>query len=188
MKLMYFCNKLTPHSQLKHNLIKYIYPILIIFGILGNLMALYILLKKAKLMVKFSRNFSFTVANLCVAHLFMIVLGCLREYIDEMFGISISSLSIYSCRIFYFSCYMFSAFSSYLYTFIAYSQWQRIMINLNSENRKNLLLKQKNNVFIFDVDFSNDHSEEFILVVKTISVCVQLRLFRKPPWHYSKLS
>jgi hypothetical protein len=149
MKLMYFCKKLTPHSQLKHNLIKYIYPILIIFGILGNFMALYILLKKSKLMLKFSRNFSFTVANLCVAHLFMIVLGCLREYIDEMFGISISSLSIYSCRIFYFSCYMFSAFSSYLYTFIAYSQWQRIMINLKSENRKNLLLKQKNNVFIF---------------------------------------
>lgn len=147
MKLMYYCKNLSPNNQMKHNLIKYFYPLLSIFGIFSNLISLHIILEKIKSKSKFNRNFSFILANMCLACLLIILLGCLREYIDEMLDVSINSISILSCRLFYFFCYFLSAFSSHLYTYIAYSHWQNVK-NLNRKDPQKILPERWNRIFI----------------------------------------
>ena len=104
---------------LKLNLIKYFYPSLLILGILGNLLCLLLMLKAYTKERKENRNFSFCFSMICFSDLLILVFGCFREYLDLVFDIQLRSYSMLSCKILFFSVYLFSAFSSYLYTFIA---------------------------------------------------------------------
>ena len=73
-----------------------------------------------------NRKFSFCLACLCCSDCGIIFFGCLREFIEEIFNISIWSSSIYSCKLVYFGCYLFSSFSANLYAFIAFERYQAV--------------------------------------------------------------
>ena len=60
----------------------------------------------------------------------------------------IRSYSIYSCKFFFFSCYLFSAFSVYLYTFIAFERWHAVTNPIKYKQKKGKK-NQKRIILIF---------------------------------------
>ena len=135
----------------KYNLIKFVYPILILLGIFGNSLSIYVMINKYRSAKKTNNkrhNFSFCLAMLCFADLAILVFGCLREYTEEIFNVSIRSYSIYSCKFFYYACYLFSSFSSYLYAFIAFERWHAVTNPIKYKQKKGKKNK-KRIIFIF---------------------------------------
>ncbi len=100
-------------------LITYTYPFLILFGLLGNVLPLIMVLKTYNTKRKENRMFSFCLFIICAADLCVLIFGCLREFLEEVFSIKIRTNSIYSCKLMLFSVYLFSSFSSYIFAFIA---------------------------------------------------------------------
>lgn len=73
--------------------------------------------------------------------------GCSREYVEVLFEISILSYNVYTCKIIYFLCYLFSSFSAYLHAFIAFERWNAVTHPFKSKycwtssiNRNTLIL------------------------------------------------
>ena len=132
LQLFVFCRDIQQRihqnyiNTSKTTLIKYVYPFLFTFGILGNLLCLTVTIRRIRSPSAFNRKLSLCLTMLCFADMAIILFGCLREYIDEMFDTSIRSWSIHLCRFLYFVCYLFSAYSSYLYAFIAWERWYAI--------------------------------------------------------------
>ena len=121
----------TAHSQrnlVRYNLVKHVYPFLLLFGIIGNLVSCLAMVKKYKGEMKSQRKtvhtFSFCLAILCFADLTILVLGGLSEYVEQVLEFSVRSSSVFACKFLYFTCYLFSSFVSYLYAFIALDRWQ----------------------------------------------------------------
>lgn len=56
----------------------------------------------------------------------MLIFGCSREYIDAVLDLSLRKSNIYSCKLIYFLCYLFSSFSAYLHAYIACERWNAI--------------------------------------------------------------
>ena len=117
----------------RHQLVKYVYPILLAFGVLGNFLSFLAMLTKYKKEVRLSRNlnikpstFSVCLALLCFADFVILIVGCLSEYLDVMMAVSVRSASILSCKLVSFSCYLFSSYAAYLYSFIAVDRWRAV--------------------------------------------------------------
>ena len=106
-------------SIIKLKLIQIIYPSLLLIGILGNCLCLLFMVKTYKKERRENRNFSFCFSMICLADLLILLFGTLRAYLEIVFDLKIRSHSSLSCKILFFSVYLFSAFSSYLYAFIA---------------------------------------------------------------------
>ena len=146
IRLLLACKDKQSRDTLKLYLVQYFYPVMILFGIVGNSLCLLLLVRnyRSKAKKHSNNNFSFCLAILCCADLAVIIFGCLREYVDEMFAISIRATSIHMCKFFYFVCYLFSSYSSYLYSFIAWERWRAIsnpiQYNQSKRNKKTLLL------------------------------------------------
>lgn len=77
-----------------------------------------------------NRKFSFCLACLCCSDCGILLFGCFREFLEEISNISIWSSSIYSCKLIYFGCYLFSSFSANLYAFIAFGRYQAVVTPL----------------------------------------------------------
>ena len=107
-------------------LIKWIYPILLLFGIVGNGLPLVLMVKIYKSKKKENRNFSLCLAVLCIADLSVLLFAGLLEYLDEVLHAKIRSYSDYTCKFYFFNVYLFSTFSSYLYGFIAFERWYAV--------------------------------------------------------------
>lgn len=56
----------------------------------------------------------------------VLIFGCSREYIDAVLDLSLRKSNIYSCKLIYFLCYLFSSFSAYLHAYIACERWNAI--------------------------------------------------------------
>lgn len=115
----------TYSKLVKLNLIKYAYPCLFLFGIMGNILSLIVMIRVC-FKNKHFKIFAFSLAILAVADLTVLIFGCLREYAEEILNIQVRSFSSYSCKIFFFTCYLFSYFSAYLHAFIAFERWNAI--------------------------------------------------------------
>ena len=130
----------------RFTLIKCIYPALIILGIIGNTLSLLALIKINRTTKKSNRNFTFCLATLCFTDLILVLFGCLREYIEEVYDFPMRSYSIYTCKAFFFICYLFSSFASYLYAYIAFERWYAISNPIKyrqktcTKNRKQIFL------------------------------------------------
>lgn len=137
-------------NYLRYNLIKYLYPVLLVFGILGNILSAIVMIKifKSRKKNANNRNFSFCLAILCLSDCAILLFGCFREYAEEIFNISIRSSSIYSCKLFYFGCYVFSSFSANLYAFIAFERWQAITHPIKYK-QKHVIQNQKSISLVF---------------------------------------
>ena len=140
-KFLYFCKNLTSFNFMSFTLVKFLTPFLICLGVVGNILCLLVMIKKYRSKTKL-KNFSLCLAMLCLADLTLVLFGCLREYVDEMFDISIRARSIHLCRFFYFTCYLFSSFSSYLYAFIAWERWRAISDPLKHKRNQSLRNKR----------------------------------------------
>ena len=66
-------------NDAKFYLIKYIYPQLLLVGILDNALSLLIMVKTFKKERKENRNFSFCFSIVSLADLSILLFGCLRE-------------------------------------------------------------------------------------------------------------
>ena len=118
----------------KQILIKYIYPIILIFGILGNIISLMVMIRIYKRKKNFHK-FSLNLAALSLADLAVLLFGCFREYSDEVLDLRIRSSTVYMCKIIYFSCYLFSCFSAYLHAFISVERLHAITSPIKSKMR-----------------------------------------------------
>ena len=127
----------TQPGTLKNYLIKYIYPILIIFGVISNLFCLVALLKINRTTKKANRNFTLCLATLCFCDLNMILFACGREYLEAAFDIPLRLYSVYACKSLFFACYLFSSFASYLYAYIAFERWFAISKPIKYKQTKN---------------------------------------------------
>ena len=114
------------HSNLiKLNIVKYIYPIILIFGLLGNVISLAVMIRIYR-RKKHSYKFSFNLAALSIADLAVLIFGCFREYSDDILDWRLRSRSAILCKMIYFNCYLFSCFSAYLHAFISVERWYAI--------------------------------------------------------------
>ena len=84
---------------------------------------------------KNSQKFSLSLAALAFADLIVLIVGCLREYLDDMFNLSIRSHSNFSCKMIIFTCYLFSCFSAYLHGYIAIERWMAISDPIKAKAR-----------------------------------------------------
>lgn len=107
-------NQATHTSNLvEYNLIKYVYPILLIFGLIGNFVSFVAMLKRytsersAGSSNKSTHMFSFSLAILCFVDFGVLVVACMDQYVEQTFEFSLRATSEYSCKALYFSCYLF---------------------------------------------------------------------------------
>jgi hypothetical protein len=146
----------TMSNEIRLGLIKYFYPIILLVGLFGNLVSFVAMLRKNSVECKYivttytdsssnSRNknhyckqpphtFSFCLAMLCMADFFILVFGCLHEYVETTFGFSLRSTFVITCKTVYFSCYLFSSYVSYLHAYIATDRWFAIVKPLEYKN------------------------------------------------------
>jgi hypothetical protein len=66
-------------NNIKYQLIRYVYPFLIFFGVLSNLLAIFLLVKIKSIKSKANRNFSSYLIMLAVADIVLLLFGSLRE-------------------------------------------------------------------------------------------------------------
>lgn len=131
-------------NQVNLNALKIAYPVLLVFGILGNLVSFVVMLKMHKRKKK-SNRFSINLAALALADLAVLIFGCFREYSDDILEWRIRSMNSFFCKLFYFECYLFSCFSAYLHAYISIERWYAVSNPIKSKispfkNRKLILV------------------------------------------------
>ena len=130
-------------KSINYSIIKYIYPIILTVGIIGNILSIILMIKTYK-KKKYSCNFSFNLIALSIADLSVLIFGCFREYSDDVLEWKLRSMNIYSCKMIYFSCYLFSCLSSYIHAYISYERWYAIVnpikCKINRLNNKRSIL------------------------------------------------
>ena len=138
-------NKIIKNKQksINYSIIKYIYPIILTVGIIGNILSIILMIKTYK-RKKYSCKFSFNLIALSIADLSVLIFGCFREYSDDVLEWKLRSMNIYSCKMIYFSCYLFSCLSSYIHAYISYERWYAIVnpikCKINRLNNKRSIL------------------------------------------------
>ncbi len=142
-KQIEFCEDYIYKNNLKNYLIKYFYPVIIVFGILANVISFLLMVKVHRKRVY--KIFPICLAILCLSDCAILIFDCLREYLD-IYDIYLVSNSVYSCKITFFLCYLFYSFSSYLYVFISIMRCQAIQDPIkykqefSKENQKRIIL------------------------------------------------
>ena len=63
--------------------------------------------------------------------------------------LKIRSHSLFSCKIFFFVCYLFSSFSSYLYALLAFERWHAIAEPIKYKNKSKKNFKRSAILFLF---------------------------------------
>ena len=117
---------------IKLNIVKYVYPIILVFGIVGNILSFIVMLRVYK-RKKSSYRFALNLAALSLADLAVLIFGCFREYSDDILEWRMRSMNMFMCKFIYFNCYLFSCFSAYLHTLISIERWKAISNPINSK-------------------------------------------------------
>ena len=77
------------------------------------------------------------------------IFGCGREYLDNIFDVSIRSTSLFTCKFIYFLCYLFSSLSAYLHAYIACDRWNAVRNPIKSKSNWPLCMSKKIIFFLF---------------------------------------
>ena len=109
----------------KLNIVTYIYPIILIFGLLGNMISLAAMIRIYR-RKKHSCKFAFNFAALSMANLGVLAFECFREYSDYILDWRLASRSEILCKTIFFNCYLSGCFSAYLHAFISVERWYAI--------------------------------------------------------------
>ena len=155
-----------PADQVKINTIKIAYPIILVFGLLGNILSFIIMLKIYKRKKRGENRFLINLTALTLADLAVLTFGCFREYSDDVLEWRLRSMNLFFCKLFYFNCYLFSCFSSYLHVFISIERWYAISNPIKSKmstvkNKRYILM-----IFLFCVIISLPYA--FIAQIKQL--------------------
>lgn len=100
-------------DQQKMNLLKWVYPILATFGIIGNTASLKLIARTCKQSV-WLQKFSVFFKTQALTDLIVVLFGCLREYFEDYHLIQIRSSSLFACKFTFFVYYLSGCFSTYL--------------------------------------------------------------------------
>jgi hypothetical protein len=114
--------------------VRYFYPLILIFGLVGNFISFCAMVRIYRRRKNYLK-FSLSLACLALTDLIVLLIGCMREYLDEIFDLSLRSSSIFACKSIMFSCYSFSCFSAYLHGYIAIERWVAINDPIKSKSR-----------------------------------------------------
>lgn len=123
----------TKSDLIKYNLIKFVYPVLLLFGIVGNLISLLVMVRIYYRGKNF-KQFALSLAALSIADLGILVFACLMEYLEDFLQVDIKSSHLIVCKLFFFVCYLFSSFSAFLHAFIAAERWMVVAVPLKSKS------------------------------------------------------
>ena len=115
---------INDENLFKKNLINYFYPILIIVGLLGNMIALTLIFKKIR--VDKEKKASLCLATLSLTDMGITLFGVSREYIEIRFDVNIKVYSNITCKLFFYVCYMLNTFSAYMFAYMAYERWKAV--------------------------------------------------------------
>lgn len=115
------------------NLIRTFYPFLLFFGLFGNLITFFTMVRIYKYR-KTYQKFCFSLSTLALSDLFILTIGCLREYVELVIGYNLRSSSLAACKLIMFFCYLFSFFSVYLHAFIAIERWLAVSDPLKAKS------------------------------------------------------
>ena len=123
-----FNDDVTERSYVRHSLAKYVYPFMLFLGIIGNMASFLAMAKKHKSEKRSQRQsvhiFSICLSILCLADITILLVGGLNEYMEQVFGYSMRSSSVFACKFFYFVCYLINSFIAHLFAYIATDRWQ----------------------------------------------------------------
>jgi hypothetical protein len=133
---------------IKYNLLKFIYPILLLFGIIGNLIS-FLVMVRIYYRGKNFKQFALSLAALSIADLGILVFACLMEYLEEFLQFHIKSSHLIVCKMFFFVCYLFSSFSAFLHAFIAAERWMVVAVPLKSKSTCTFRFNQLMIILIF---------------------------------------
>uniref|UniRef100_A0A8W8KE29 G-protein coupled receptors family 1 profile domain-containing protein n=1 Tax=Magallana gigas TaxID=29159 RepID=A0A8W8KE29_MAGGI len=100
---------LQPAYKLKQNLILYVSPVLLVFGIIGNLLSFIVLNGQTKKMSTYSYLSALAIMDLAV-----LIVGLLRLWVAEITGSSINDVSDVTCKLVQFLGYVCSDSSVWL--------------------------------------------------------------------------
>ena len=160
----------TKINIFKYYIAKFVYPILIILGLLGNSLSLLAIIKIKQRKTKANRNFSNCLVILCLIDICLLFFGCLREYLEVVFSLPLRSYSVYTCKISLYVCYFFSSYSSYLYAFIAYERWTAIKNPIKYKQKNEAKTNKKSIAMI---------CAACVLICVPILFCVKLQKYFK---------
>lgn len=130
------------------SLIKTFYPFLLFFGIFGNLITFFTMVRIYKYRKNYQK-FCFSLATLAISDLVILTIGCLREYIEAVIDYNFRSSSLAACKLIMFFCYVFSFFSVYLHTFIAIERWLAVSDPLKAKSKLTFSINRLIIIMIF---------------------------------------
>ncbi|RNA30946.1 FMRFamide receptor-like [Brachionus plicatilis] len=116
------------------SLIRTFYPFLLFFGLFGNSITFFTMVRIYKYRKNYQK-FCFSLATLALSDLFVLTIGCLREYIELVVDYNFRSSSLAACKLTMFFCYLFSFFSVYLHAFIAIERWLAVSDPLKAKSK-----------------------------------------------------
>ena len=121
-------HNLDRRDSARHIVAKYVYPFLLFFGIIGNMVSFLAMTNKYKSEQRGPRKnfhaFSLCLAILCLADITILLVCGLHEYIEQVFDYSMRSSSVFACKFLYFACYFINSLVAYLFAYIAIDRWQ----------------------------------------------------------------
>lgn len=117
--------------QIKVILLKYVYPLLLVTGLVFNLIMILLIIRARKQYSHRHKDF-FTsyLAILSISDIFLLIFSCLREYLEDFYMIKIRTDNIIMCRLFFFMGYLFNSFSAYIHVCLAIERWQNMKFKL----------------------------------------------------------
>ena len=129
-------------------ILKYVYPVLFILGILGNILLIFLMIRIKRYLSQ-KQCFPFCLIMLSISDLNVLVFNCLREYLEDFHGFKIKSSNLQMCKLIFFMSYLFSSLSAYLHVCIAADRWQ----DIKNKNEPFVSRSIKNKIFISFVFF-----------------------------------
>ena len=112
-----YLNAIRNSNLLKNLIIEYIYPILLVIGLFGNMISLITMIRIYQ-RKKVPKTVAVSLAALACADIFVLVFGCLREWIEIKFNVEIKTINNLSCKIILYLCYVSSSYSAWIHVFI----------------------------------------------------------------------
>ena len=106
------------HADLfKASIIEYVYPILLIIGLIGNMISLITMIRIYR-RKQVQKTLAVSLAALSLADIFVLIFGCSREWIEIKYNLQIKTFNNMSCKIILYLCYSASSYSGWIHVFI----------------------------------------------------------------------
>jgi hypothetical protein len=135
--------RLQNSNLFKSLIIKYIYPLILVLGLIGNIISLLTMIQIYR-RKQVHKTLTVSLAALSLADLFVLIFGCAREWLEYIFTFEIKIFNNSSCKTILYICYVSSSYSAWIHVFIAMERWiainKPLKINIICTNKINRVL------------------------------------------------